>query len=209
MLKKVNGLSIFLTILIGWLGVTFYSIVEEQERPQSKTEVSRIIRENFFKHKSRFLALADYAANVKSYSSNWYFENDSEKKLNYFSSTSFDSCKVPLDVYISKYYGSINPTTDPTCVPDFNIFAGMQLLMDSLQLRKVELNHTETCEMPVVTFAYKNEVFTPEPRTVYYKYFPNGICKEMMDKIKNSDNKWNWAYYLDKNWVAQSVREKH
>lgn len=209
MLKKINGLSIFLTILIAWLFVKFYSIVEEQERPQSKAEVSRIIRENFFKQKTRFTALAEYATTVKSYSKDWYFENDAEKKLNYFSSTPIDSCKMPLDSYIKKYYGTINPTTDPCCVPDFIAFSGLQQLLDSLQLNKLHYVVTETCGKRCVSFEYKNAVFTPEPRTVYYKYFPDGICKEMMDKIKNSDNKWNWAYYLDKNWVAQSVREKH
>jgi hypothetical protein len=207
--KKIDGRMIFLVFLVVFLVVTFYSIIEAQERPHSKAEVSRIIRTDFFEQKLRFRQLAGFALSTNSYSDNWYFQDDEEKGFQFYSETEFDSCKITLQEYISKYYKNTESSIAPCYVPDFDTPSGLQAALDSLHINKLHYQLAGTCEKRNVTFVYKDDLFSPERRTILFRYFPDGMCREMIETIKKSDNKWNWAIYLDKNWIAESIKKKH
>lgn len=202
-------MSVFLVFLILFLAITFYSIIETQERPHSKVEVSRIIREDFFKYKSEYTALASSALNTKSYSNDWLFENNSDNGLQFFSETSFDSCKIPKEEYIRKYYNGKDSSTPISNVPDFDPPERLSEMMKEMKLLNFHYQSVGVCSKRNVTFVYEPEFFTPEGRIILFRYFPEGICREEMDRIKKSDNKWNWSMYLDKNWIAASVKTRH
>lgn len=200
---------IFLLLIILFLCFTFYSIIEIQERPHSKAQVSRIIRNDFFRNRSAFQKLASFASNVDSYSNNWYFEINDKNKLSYFSETSFDSCTIPLKNFMAKYYKGVDPETSPVNVADFKVPSDLKQLLDTLQLSNFHYMNKGTCNKKNVVFKYKGDVFNPENRTIIFRYFPEGMCKEMIEIVKKSDNKWNWAIYLDKNWIAESIKKSH
>lgn len=183
MLKNINGLSVFLTFMILLLFGAFYYVIETQERPQSKAEVSRIIRTGFFKNKLQYNALSVFALQAHSRSSDWYFDNRSGDSLQ----------------FVGEDLGA----------PDFERPAGLRNTMDSLQLDLLRYQNDEVCDKRSVTFTLKSDLFSPDGRVVYFRYFPDGMCKEMIASIRRSDNKWNWSFFLDKNWVAQSVKRKH
>jgi hypothetical protein len=150
---KIDGRMIFLVLLIIFLGITFYSIIEIQERPHSKTEISRILREDFFRNRSEYQKLALHASGKDSL--------------------------VSSD------------------------------LPEKLHLKSIHYSEEQVCLKKNVVFNYKDDLFNPEDRTISFQYFPEGICSTMIEKIKRSGNKWNWIIYLDKNWIAESVKKTH
>ena|SRR6218665_214785 len=183
MLKNINGLSIFLTFMILLLFGAFYYVIEAQERPQSKAEVSRIIRDDFFKNKNRYNSLAAFAVNAHSRSNDWYFDNRSGDSLQ----------------FVAEDIGA----------PDFRFPGKLRNTMDSLQLDLLRYQNDKVCDKRSVAFTLKSDLFSPDGRAVCFRYFPEGMCKEMIDAIHRSDNKWNWSFFLDKNWIAQSIKKKH
>lgn len=209
--EKIDGKMIFLVIIAGFLVYAFYHIIEAQERPQAKVTVSRILRQDFFSHKKQFNDIAAFADSVNSYSDEWYFENDPGRELQYFSETGFDSCKISMAQYVKRYYKKIDPSTSPCYVPDFDLPAELISLkmMDTLQLQKISFQRSKTCNKKTVSFIYKSEIFSPDGRTIRFRYFPDGMCREIIDMINSSDNMWNWTIYLDKNWIAESIKRNH
>jgi hypothetical protein len=207
---KIDGRMIFLVFIMLFLAISFYSIIEMQERPHSKTEVSRIIREKFFKNKPVYQKLVSFALNINSYSTEWHFETVSDNKFQYYSETPFDSCKISLKEYKTKYYKNIVPETSPSLVPDFDIPAVFNETLDSLLVSSFLYTKEEAnCGKRNICFKFKRDLFNPEGRVVQFRYFPEGMCKEIIKKIKESDNKWNWIIYLDNNWIAESIMKGH
>jgi len=188
-MKKPSGISIFLTIMIGLLVVAFYYVIETQERPQSKTQVSRIIRNDFFKNKPALEELVAFAMTPNAPDS-WYFDNRG------------DSLQYGSESYINGNYAF-------TSVPVFKVVPGLAGKMDALQLCVIRSEKEEGCDKRVISFTYKEGLFSPDGRYVSFRYFPDGICKQEMESIQHSDVKWNWSFYLDKNWVAKSSKPKH
>lgn len=185
---KIDGRMIFLLIIILFLGVSFYSIVEVQERPHSKTEVTRILRQDFFKNKSEYQRLVMFAMDVNSCGDNWYLETNDKKELQCFSET---------------------PESLPVKIPAFAIPSGFETIFDTLQLSRIQYMKDGVCNKKNIFFNYRNDVFNPEDRTIIFRFFPDGLCRKMIEKINKSDNKWGWVIYLDKNWIAESVKKPH
>jgi hypothetical protein len=208
--EKFDGRMIFLLIIAVFLGITFYHIIEEQERPQTKITVARLLRTHFFKHKAEFEKLAGAADKVSTYSNDWYLERSPENKIAYYSETSFDSCRIPLSEYQKKFYGKTDRNALPCYIPDFAVPEFINVNeFDSLEISKVWYQREEMCRKPVISFIYKEEAFSPKGRTIKYRYFPNGLCKEMIDEMKKPENLWNWIIFIDKNWIAESVKHNH
>jgi hypothetical protein len=195
--------------MIVLLFTAFYNIIENQERPQSKAEVSRIIRKDFFDHKKEYNELAAFVGSVNSYSDDWYLDYGDEKAIKFYSETSFDSCKLSKEEYISKYYHGNDAEASVFDIPDFYFPSRLAETMKILKLKNIHFQKEGECGKKTIDFNYDDHYFTPEKRTVYFTYFPDGMCREEIDLINKSDNKWNWSMFLDKNWLERSIKTKH